>query len=170
MNALWATIPSYIALIIALITAMIAIGGLVQERKLTKFSVGANLLVRLEDKYDEQAMVKKRKRAALALLSHADPSCARGVLDFFEEIGILLQKDALDADLVYNEFSYCAISYWEASKGFIERLRLADSTWFSAYAGLIQTLDRHPSEHGPWRPTKEELGRFLLEESELDLP
>jgi hypothetical protein len=167
MDIIWAALPSWIALIIALITAMIAVFGLVQEGRLTKFTLGATLLVRLEDKFDETGMVAKRKRAAQALSAHLDPAAAREVLDFFEEIGILLQKGALDLDLVYNEFSYHAISYWVQCHDYIEKCRSDDPTWFCAYARLIDALDKPTREHIRWRPTDAQLAIFLRDESEL---
>ncbi len=163
MNDIWATIPTWLAIV----TALIAIGGLIQESKLTKFTLAADLLVRLEDKFDEAPMVKRRKTAARALLCHQDYDKVTGVLYFFEEIGILLEKGALDPELVYNEFSYWAIAYWTACQEYISQRRSADPTWFSAYASLVSRMNKRTSKHGPYLPSAGELKEFLEDESAL---
>ncbi len=163
MDNLWDTIPTWIALI----AAVSAIVGLILQDRLTKFTVSVNLLVGFDNKYDEPAMVKKRKMAARALLSGKNRDAVRDVLNFFEEIGILLQKGAVDPDLVYNQFAYSAISYWMASREYTEELRSADPTWFSAYAYLISRMNKRSSKHDPYLPSEKELREFLVNESKL---
>ena len=77
----------------------------------------SRFLLNYESRWDSQEMIAHRRALAQHPLDD-DPFDAweDEVPNFFESIGLLLQKDQLDIAMVWNDFSYYAL-HWGAALG-----------------------------------------------------
>jgi len=166
-----------IATVVAVIVALYAIR---QQSKDTHFSLGVQLLREYEKQFDSEEM--KRDRAALAkeylkirpgtLLDEkfegiTDP------IDFFEAVGILLKRRALDIELVESYFSYWFKRYWQIVEEDVKKFRNRhnDDSFWEHCDYLHKQLIKFGSEHPEHRELLEEhfgeseMLRFLKEEA-----
>ena len=96
------------------------------------------------------------------------------VMNFFEDMGMLLHRDYLDRTMIYGKFSYYATRWWNACKDYIAKERAAkgDDTLFGDFENLIEALyeeemkERHKTRT-ELEPSPLELGRFLEDEARL---
>ena len=122
----------WIALCIAVVTAAVAVGGLLvdvhfgdqqienarEQTENAKRLLSVQLAREFRDGFDSKEMQRRRVATAAALLSGADlPTDA--VLDFFETMGHYVGQGALDRDTVWNAFSYTITHYWPAVKAYV---------------------------------------------------
>jgi hypothetical protein len=166
MNIDWNIVSNWTAVI----TACVAILGLILQSKTTKFTLDVDLLVRLEDKFDEEAMLVIRKKAARALLLGNNLDVAGDVFDFFETMGLLLRKGALDQEMATNEFSYWAVSYWMAGQKYIKQVRSKDPNYWINYERLVNIMNKtnkRSYKSSLYVLSKEEVREFLEVESKL---
>jgi len=77
----------------------------------------------MEAKYDSERMKDLRQKAATGFLSGKLVDEAYYVLDFFEEAGLLLSKNAIHEDILFESFYHSILAYWFTSKRHILELR-----------------------------------------------
>ena len=97
-------------------------------------------LWRLRDEWNSDDMGALRSNAAAALLDHQPNGDVDDVLFFFDEIGFLWQRGALDDELIWYEFYWPMANYWKASEDHIRELRNDDPSRLAALDGLMQRL------------------------------
>lgn len=96
------------------------------------------------------------------------------VMNFFEDMGMLLQRGYVERTMIYGTFSYYATRWWSACKDYIakERADKGDDTLFGDFENLIETLyedemkERHKTRT-ELEPSQLALKRFLEEEGRL---
>jgi hypothetical protein len=100
-----------ISSVIALSGALAAIAALIVatvnylQLKHSRFALGVDLLLKLEASFDATKMKSDRSLAAKALESKGNAADIEPVLDFFETVGALVRRQAIDKELVWNSFS-----------------------------------------------------------------
>jgi hypothetical protein len=125
---------SAIAAMAALLTSLVAVAALWYESKRWRFSMGIDLYMKLEERFNSDLMHKTRKAAARALLSDhvrpgtPDQTALEDTLDFFEMIGFLVSRGALDDKMVWHGFFNFIHPYWLSARGYIEDQRTIDPT------------------------------------------
>jgi hypothetical protein len=65
------------------------------------------------------------------------------VPDFFDDLGMLIRRDYIDHDMVWDTFSYCAKGWWTACKDYIATERAnkgGDTTLFSDFGNLVESI------------------------------
>ena len=109
------------------ITAFAAVVGIVvsiwvlqSQLSNSRFALSVDTLLKMEERFNSPDMVKKRKKAAKALLGKTHHEDADDVLDFLETIGIMVHRGALDEEMVWNTFFYWVDGYWEAAQSHIQ--------------------------------------------------
>lgn len=112
----------------AMLAAIVAILTLYFENRRHRFSVGIDLLLKLDERYDSDNMRKFRRSAAKSLLSGNSSGDVDEVLDFFEMMGFLVRRGALDKKMVWHNFSHSISGYWNAAKEHIQEEKLKDPT------------------------------------------
>ncbi len=60
----------------------------------------------------------------------------RDVLDFFETLGLLVRKGAVDIDVAWNGFAVWATSYWQSLSPWLGKKRQGDETLWAEYERL----------------------------------
>jgi hypothetical protein len=151
MNINWTIILNWTAVItavVAVVGAILAFVGLILQSRSTKHTTAISVLLQLEARFDEASMHHDRKKASYSLLSNTNLGVNKNsdaidnVLNFFELIGLLLRKDALDQEMITSEFSTYAYCYWIASKDYISRSRNRDPNYWINYEKLIEAMKR----------------------------
>ena len=78
-----------------LIGVVVAIWAVIAENKRSRFALGVDLIMKLDDRFNSDKMRKSRRSAAISLLNGTNND-ATEVLDFFETIGYFIRRGAID--------------------------------------------------------------------------
>jgi hypothetical protein len=141
----------------------------------------ARLLLYYATQWGSARMIEQRKRFAGMLLSstHGPADGANGVgydvPNFFESLGLLLQRGQLDAEMLWHTLGYDAARYGRILRGFFVRDREthADPHLWSAALELFASLRKIEEAHTKRAPTefsRNELIKFLREETHGAVP
>ena len=141
LRAGWPT--AYVPTWITLIGFVWGLGTFWNAKKRERFKLGVDLILKLEERFDTDRMRGHRAAAARYLLGdgtnrNADVDV---VIDFFEEVGFLLRRDAIDAAAVHAFFSYWLEAYCRASAQY--RADVEDPVWvdFTALCMAIELIE-----------------------------
>ena len=165
-----------INVIVALSGALAAIAALVVaavtclQLKHSRFALGVDLILKLEASFDSPDMKTARSLAAKALKDGGNTADVEPVLDFFETVGVLLRRRAIDQELAWDSFSYWVLRYAVLAREQIQFRRKdeSDETYYQEFEFLVKRLtqteiDRRRLKSPPFFPT-ELLASFLEEE------
>lgn len=99
-----------------------AFGAYLLQRRQMSFSANLDSLWRLEDKFNDDGMVTKRSIVAQRLLDKdtAPDRQTEDILDYFDMIGYLIDRKALDKETAWMMFSDAALSYWFGAKAYLD--------------------------------------------------
>ena len=113
------TIEAFLGILATAISALgviVAVFTLIAQTRQNNATLRVNLLRDLEKEFFFE-MREQRLAASKFLLNRKDNELPIGVvadiLDFFDGVGIYLDKDALDDEMVFNSFYYWFRHYWE---------------------------------------------------------
>jgi len=135
----WAELVAFVATIIG---APIAVWAIRAQSRSSQVTDSFDNLWKFKDDWESKDMHISRVVVANGVLSDALPSVeddVRAVLDFFETMGLLWHKGAIDLDVAWNRFSVWAIHYWLSLNPWLveARTRQRDETLWAEY-GLLQ--------------------------------
>ena len=153
----------------AVVAAVVAVYATWTESRRSYFALGIDLLFKLEVNFDDDKMRTTRRAAAEALLRDEDKGDVDDVLDFFEMVGMLLRRGALDDFMVWHNFFYWIHGYYLSNSDYIAESRSVDPT---IWADLVELYKRMASIEKKERQcsdqqlqlTEKELTEFLEEE------
>jgi hypothetical protein len=158
----------------AMLAAIAAVLTLYFENKRSRFSVGIDLLLKLDERYDTVGMRRLRRSAAKSLLAKSASGDVDEVLDFFEMIGFLVQGGALDKKMVWHNFFHSVSGYWNSAKEYIqqEQERLKDPTVWRELDFLyksVTTIEKRERKclDSDLLLSKDSIEKFLQEEAEI---
>lgn len=119
------------------VAASIAFSGFLLQRRQISFSANLDSLWRLQDEFNSEAMCEKRARVAKRLIARdkAPDRDTEDILDFFDLIGYLVEKKALDDVTSWMLFSDAGLSYWFGASSY-----LAANNPNSLYWGHLTSL------------------------------
>ena len=123
----------------------------------------------MDDRFEQ--MRAKRKAAAEALLKKEKVEEAEDVWDFFETLGFMVRRKAVDEELVWHTFFHWRDGYWNASRTHIAAYQATYPTAYVDFKNLHeQTL---AIERGKLEKTGRNyqiypVEKFLKEEAELE--
>lgn len=121
----------------ALATAIAAIVAIWTQNNSTRISLSLDLLFRLEDKFFSDGMKKMRQKAAEGLLKGELVTEALDVMDFFEEMGLLLRKKAIHEDILFESFFHVPLTYWIVGKKYLADTLKKEPEIYYNYAYLV---------------------------------
>jgi hypothetical protein len=124
-NAL-AALAATLAAVAALLTAVSIFRQVRQETERSRFSTGLESLWQLTEEWNSAAMDDARSNAAAALLAGQPTADVDEVLDFFDELALLVDRGALDAEMVCHQFYYPMANYWFASQDHVHEVQRDD--------------------------------------------
>ena len=139
----WASIAAWIAI-------AVTIGIASWQIRTAKFVSGVDVLLRMEDEFQGEKMLIERKSAASVLLKkpNSTPEDMDDLLDFFESLGLLTRRGALDKEMVWNNFFYWAHRYWIAAEDYIAEKQKKDPTEWENFTKLEKDLIKIEKKHG----------------------
>lgn len=122
---------------------------------LSRFSLGVDLTMRLDERFESPEFLKKRCAAAYAI-SRKSGSDIEDVLDFFESLGLLTRRKALDQEFVYSTFFYWLHGYASKSRDLIAEqrkqypARYGDLVWLHRELVAIEESKYGPIQESEW--------------------
>lgn len=142
----------YLPPLIALVGFLWGIYTYGASKRRERFKLGIDLILKLGAKFDSDVMLKHRATAARTLLDGqlSNSLAINAVLDFFEEVGFLLRRGAIDAEAAYTFFSYWLEAYFLATVAY--RAEGASPLVWEDFESLCTTVERYDDwELSSWR-------------------
>jgi hypothetical protein len=137
----------------------------IEARDQNYFRVSVDVLMKLVSQFDEPRFRQKRKLAAQAILkSNAKDNNIYDIMDFFETVGLMVHRNALDKEMVWSEFSDLIEGYWTGGSKLVQPEIQEDSTFYLEFNILNKTMDSISVSKGT---NKMKLPDFLQMESTL---
>ena len=167
---------SALAALAACVTAVAAIGVVVttvsqvrQETQRVLFNSGLDSLWHFDAQWSSDGMMDARSAAAAALLDGRPSHDIDDVLDFFDQIALLLNRGALDDEMVCYEFYWPMANYWFASQEYVRQVQHEAPGAWEQLAGVLPRLTaiearRRKRTAEAAIPTKAQIGEFLAAE------
>jgi hypothetical protein len=123
------------------------------------------------DEFDSSFMKDARKKACSALRGNADLADTDDILDFFEEIALLVRQKAIEPIFVWHSFFYWMHRYYILCENYIktvrndpkERSRWEDFVWLY---NILLKMDKNKNHctYDDLKLSQKELEKFLDEE------
>jgi hypothetical protein len=142
-------LATWIGVIVAVGGACIAGVTLISTQKSARLSLGIEVLLRLDERFDTKRMRCARSRAAVVLISllknEITPDNERlreadDILDFFEELGLMFKEGVLNERFLHSYFFTFISTYWEAAEKYISYARQQESAVWGGFKYLYQRM------------------------------
>ena len=144
------------------------------QNSIARMNSFVTLEYQLEDNFNGERKKMERKKLAEQLKNKSPyVEIQDDVIDFFDMVGTLLRRNAIDEELVYTGLSFFIIRWWKASKEYILSERESqgnDNTLFTDFEKLynrmvlfemkVRKISKETIELEP-------IDRFLNDESNL---
>jgi hypothetical protein len=132
----------------------------------------ARFLLTFIDRFDGSRLLKARKELAHRLLTNASrDQIEETVLNFFEDMGLLLRLGYLDEKLMWSTFGFFAVRWWSACEDYIvnERETQNDCTLFKDFEDLTKRFKARDERAGLTvaKAPPPDLTQFLEDERDL---
>jgi len=92
------------------------------------------------------------------------------ILDFFEDVGVYLERKVFDVEVVWNKYSYYIEHYWPMYQPHINKFRTEtkDNTWYEKFQALNKEMTKFSSKKGTTVNSKsqDEIEKFIRGETE----
>ncbi|MGA2986050.1 MAG: hypothetical protein ABSG32_19775 [Terriglobia bacterium] len=144
-----------IAAIVGTLAAVAAALIAAYQVHLSRFSLGVDMTLRLDERFESPEFLKKRCAAAYAIRRKSG-SDIEDVLDFFESLGLLTRRRALDQGFVYSTFFYWLHGYASKCQDFIAEqrkqypARYGDLVWLHGKLVAIEESRYGPIQESEW--------------------
>lgn len=107
----------------------VAVVTLVMQTRSFKLTIGADLGMKLDDRFNSDEFLSKRLTAAKALKGEIELEDTEDVLDFFDTVGLFVRLGALESE-AHSLFFHWINLYWRAAEDYIKkRQKEATLTW-----------------------------------------
>jgi hypothetical protein len=154
---------------IAAVASLVALILTSFQLKQFRFAHGVDLIFDLNHQFEAPDFLNARMLAATALQNHESAEEIDTVPDFFETLGILVRRNAVDDELAWNYFSHWVLRYAALTRDHIEARRKAESdeTYWQEFEFLVKRLTKIEKKERrlkfPPSFSEEHLDRFLVE-------
>lgn len=114
----------------AVVVALTVVSQVRQDTQRVLFNTGLDTLWHFDAQWSSDAMLDARNGAAAALLDGRPAHDIDAVLDFFDQVALLLKRGALDEEMVCYELYWPMANYWFASQDYVRQVRrTAPRSW-----------------------------------------
>ena len=168
------------ALVVVTLVSVIVIWRLGQRQIEGQLSVAREQLrvqfhLELRKQFDGPLLHERKLLAQQLKAGAANDEINERVLDFFEDLGMLVRCNYIDREMVWDTFSYYAKGWWSACKDYITAERADkghNSTLFSDFGDLVEIIyadekKKRGKTRAELEPSPLELQRFLDDEGRL---
>src|SRR6266404_781939 len=118
------------------------------ESRRHRFAQSVELILKFDDQFNSLEFLKYRDAAAKCLKAQAYKTAADkcskdadAVLDFFETVGYLLRRGALDEQMVWHTFWHWIMGYYQAAAEYITEARKKDSALWQDFVELHRRME-----------------------------
>jgi hypothetical protein len=142
-------LATWVGVIFVLVGVCIAGLAFRSAQQSARRSVGLEVVWRLDARFTSKRMRCARSQAAgvLAEVSNHQTTmdderlwAADDVLDFFEDLGLLLHEHVLNANVVHSYFSHWIEGYWFAAETYLTYVRERDPTAWGDFQDLYRRM------------------------------
>jgi hypothetical protein len=129
---------------VPIIAVIVSIFALFYQIRHSRFALGVELLQKQDERFNSDEFYQKRMLAVKSIQSKSFID-AEEIYDFFETIGLLLRRRALDKEFVWSSFYWWIHRYWYVSKAYVERRRIEthDLTLWQDFEYLAKKLNKY---------------------------
>ncbi len=165
----WAAIAAILLLLATSLAVVVFARAWQQRAQRDSLRASLDVLARFDVEWASEDMTKARSAAAASLLAQHPTAEVEDVLDFFDEIAYLLQRDVVDIELTWYRFYWPMANYWSASRDYIAKVRHEDPDIWENLEKVVSTMtaierDRRKHSSPDGKPTAEQTRRFLQNE------
>jgi hypothetical protein len=132
------------------------------------------LYLELRKEFDGPLISQRKLLAQALLVSRPYEEINERVLDFFEDMGMLVRRNYVDREMIWDTFSYYATRWWSACKDYIahERAEKGDNTLFADFEKLVERIyndemTKRQKTRTELEPSALEIKRFLENETRV---
>lgn len=121
-----AALAASLTALIALTTAVMIFRQVRDDTQRILFTTALDSIWRFDTQWNSGGMADARSAAAAALLNGQPNRDVEVVLDFFDQIALLVSRGTLDEEMVWYQFYWPMARYWFASQGHVRELEHDD--------------------------------------------
>lgn len=159
----------------AVVAVLIAVITIWTESRRSRFSIGVDLILRLDNDFNSPHFKEIRKQVAVTCRSgdySTGSNAIDSILDFFEGVAFFMKRGAVDKETVWHFFFTYMYRFWHFADKYIEKEREVDPTLWTACIDLYSQLLKIEKQErqrlgGNIDLSEEDLQKFLNEESTL---
>jgi hypothetical protein len=153
--------------------ALVTLVFIYYQIKTSRMIAAADFLLKLVHKFDSKEMRSHRKKLMTIIKENPKDNqkidTCKEVLDFFDDVGLLLRKKVIPIEFVWSSFCYWILRYNGLLKGYIDWARGEDPTYYDQFEYLAEkTLKfEEKKRHKKIKITSKQLQEFIHEEMRL---
>jgi len=128
--------------VFALFGVIVAVVTLWAQTKSFKLTIGADLAMKLDERFNETEFITIRAHAAEALKAQSNLKSAEDVFDFFDTVGLFVRLRALNPEIAHSLFFHWINLYWSTGKEYIRaEQQTAKLKWVDFEKLYVKTRD-----------------------------
>ena len=135
-----AALAASTAALVAAASAGMTLWYLREQAAHVELTTRLDSLWHLDAQWTSGDMADTRSAAAAALLDARPTPDVDAVLDFFDGVALLLQRGALDEEMVWHQFYWPMANYWLAGQEYVRRARKDDPVLWQDLEGALPRL------------------------------
>jgi len=165
-----AALAASLTALVALTTAVLIFRQVRNDSQRILFTTALDSIWRFDTQWNSDAMADARSAAAAALLNGQPNRDVETVLEFFDQIALLVSRGALDEEMVWYQFYWPMANYWFASQEHVAELEHDDPVRSEQLRTIMPRLvaieaRRHQHAVDQAVPTAAQIKDFLATES-----
>jgi hypothetical protein len=141
--------PNWWLVVFALVAVIVAIWTQYNQTHSFKLTIGADLAMKLDERFNEHDFLKIRVVAAKALRTNSDVKRAEDIFDFFDTVGLFVRLGALDPRIAHSLFFYWINLYWRAGEKYIKAEQQKAKLRWDEFAKLYAVTRRFEENRDP---------------------
>jgi len=137
--------------VVAIFTAGLVVASFLtisEAHRASSEQLGVQTWLHVDPKFNSHELKLARKHLAEQLDPYVPANRDEvddDVLNFFESVGLLYNRNLLNKELAESSFSYWAVGYWQAAKAYIadERRTEHDESIYGNFEAFAKAMQKH---------------------------
>lgn len=172
----WESIGTWALVLVTMALVFVTWRALVKQLAIARDQMRVENQLKNRELFDGKRMSAQRVALATQLLRRSRHEAVReDVMNFFEDMGMLLRRGYLDSEMMWETFSYYSVRWWEACEDYVREERRQkgnDQTLFEDFEYLANKMyqmgeKRLGLSKTEQKLSQEEIEEFLREETRL---